>query len=65
MKARALRGFGNKDQTKCEVNPIPVTMAAMNKSLARNNKSRTGAEATKKRLDRVHDEHSALANAAT
>jgi len=21
MKARALRGFGKKDQTKCEVNP--------------------------------------------
>ena len=36
-------------------------MAATNRCLAQSNKTRTGAEATKKRLDGVHDEHSALA----
>jgi hypothetical protein len=33
--------------------------------LARSNKTRTGRKPTKKRFDSVHDEHSALANAAT
>jgi hypothetical protein len=41
-----------------------ATMAATNKCLARSNKTSTGAEATKKRPDSVHDEHSAPCIAA-
>jgi hypothetical protein len=36
---------------------VRLGLAATNKSLAQMNKSRTGAKATKKRLDSVHDEH--------
>jgi hypothetical protein len=40
------------------------TLALPNKCLAQSNKSSTGAEATKKRPDSVHDEHSAPCIAA-